>query len=114
MFCATRIDEKGQDASNMDMRARIRERRHLASVIVVSATLLWAVRLPTAQVSAPGRAERINIGGREAAAERIIIKLRPGVRNADLFDIERRGDIDRSSPLGNGRTRLMRSRSRRA
>ena len=98
----------------MDMRARIRERRHLASVIVVSATLLWAVRLPTAQVSAPGRAERINIGGREAAAERIIIKLRPGVRNADLFDIERRGDIDRSSPLGNGRTRLMRSRSRRA
>jgi subtilisin family serine protease/regulation of enolase protein 1 (concanavalin A-like superfamily) len=65
---------------------------------------------PRAQQRGPA-VERI--GGRDAAAGRLIVKFRPSAARRDVLDVEGEADADSDRLIGNGLARVIHSRSRR-
>ena len=61
-----------------------------------------------------GRHANEQIGGHDAAAGRLIVKLRDSAASSDLGDIDAQADADLDRPLANGRVRLLHSRSKSA
>lgn len=81
-----------------------------AAVVILLSTA--AVITPRAQQRRPQNSERVN--GRDVAAGRLIVKLRDEATAADLSDIDAQADADVDRPIGNGRVRLLHSKSKQA
>ena len=60
----------------------------------------------------PGGQSNEQIGGHDAAAGRLIVKLRASATSADRDDIDARTDADVDRPIGNGPLHLIHSRSK--